>query len=44
MLGLNQNIFSSRQLHVSVIYGHHQAGHKKENQHAVMFRVEISVL
>jgi len=27
----NQHRFSSSQLHVSAIHGHHQAGHKIEN-------------
>jgi hypothetical protein len=27
-------IFSSNQLHVSTIYGHHQAGHKTENKYS----------
>jgi hypothetical protein len=36
ILNLNQHIFSSSLLHVSTIYGHHQAGHKKGNKYTVL--------
>ena len=39
----NHNIFSSSQLHVSTIYGHHQAGHKEQSNYRVMFRTEICI-
>ena len=42
----NQHLFtcSSSQLHVSTIYGHHQAGHKRENKYTVVFGIEHLML
>jgi hypothetical protein len=44
MFNSNQRIFISSQLHVSAVYGHHQAGHRKENKYTVAISVEISML
>jgi hypothetical protein len=39
----NQNIFSSSQLRVSTVYGHHEAGTQEGNEYTVTFRTEISM-
>jgi hypothetical protein len=40
----HNHIFSLSQLHISTMYSHHQASHKRENKYTDTFGIEVSML